>query len=914
MQGVKEAKKYMEDARSTAKAKAASSSSSQTAAKTLAKFFRVASPKAKAMGKARVTMEEAVKRTERILLDKKRLAMAKTVSKEEKAEILAQELHNEPGSLLQEKELAHIYQESGCVEVKMDRNTDCDMIPFAKSIRTITGECNNLENPTQGASFTPFNRILQAQYADGISEPFNQGGRRGKGPFVPPSPSARLVSDTAVRDRQVNDSRLTICLMMWGQFIDHDNVLAGEPDPAEVPCGDCEQSANCLAVRIPNDDEDFGVGTRQNGVCLPFRRSLAACPENPSAFNPREQINELTHYIDGSMIYGSTNARAAFARTNTGDGKLRVSAGNNLPIMNSSQSPACAPDGPCCPPQFGDNGCFFAGDVRVLEHVSLTALQAIFVREHNRVVDALAQVNPQWDGERLYLEARNIVIAEVQQITYYEYLPALYGTRRNMERFIPPYKGYNPRVDASIPNSFASAAYRFGHSQVQPFFERLGNDFTSISAGPLSLRDSFFTTTGYFGSADNGIGTEADTLLRGWLTTPAREVDEFVNFVLTTQLFETDNQTGMDLVTLNIQRGRDHGLPRYGTWRRFCMNAFNVRRPFRNDLTKIRLRQLYGMEQNIDLFVGALAEEPLARGGGALGAVTSCIFGLTFSRLRDGDRFWYENRDPNLELFTEAQLQQIRRTSLARILCDNTNLEDIQRNPFLQGNRGEICNPQFSNIAGIDFSAWREEDVCAYRATFRLDDMRSFDLTNRPQGTGRNNVTNFNFVSNTTSTQCIPIRCPTASLATDIIASPRFTSRSGCRLVGTTKLVFAQRVQQSDIQSNAALFATETQCKQSSTTNVLYTYDCRSQTSSEKKAKATTTDLEKELAKILQRKDDTLMKYPYGLLVPFKVTDDLPRDLLDAYDRDPPVSGSLMIYNTSLTAFLFRGENRPLQL
>ena len=881
MQGVKDAKQYMKKVETTAKA----ASSSRTAAQTLAKFFRAASPRAKAMGKARVMMEEAVKRTERILLDKKRLAMAEAASND-KAEVLAQELYNKPGSLLQKKELAHIYSESECEEVREE--VDCDMIPFSNSIRTITGECNNLEHPTQGASLTPFQRIIQAQYADGISTPFNQGSLPNKGPFLAPSPSARLVSDTTILDRQINDTRLTHLVMQWGQFMDHDLDLAVEADPEEVACGVCEQSANCLAVVVPNDDEDFGVGTRQNGNCLTFRRTLAACPENPTAFNAREQVNELTHYIDGSMVYGSTNARAAFLRTKN-NGKLRVSAGNNLPIMNSTQSPECAPDGPCCPPQFGANGCFVAGDIRSLEHVSLTVMHTIWVREHNRVADGLAAVNPQWDDERLFIEARNIIIAQIQQITFEEYLPALYGSLGNMRRFIANYSGYNKLVDASIPSSFATAAYRFGHSQIQPVFERLGNDFGSIPAGPLNLVDSFFSPTEFQNSAVNGLATAVDSITRGWIVQPARALDEFLNEVITTQLLETEEEVGMDLATLNIQRGRDHGLPRYGTWRSFCRNAFNVRRPFRNMLTKIRLMQLYGMTDNADLFVGALAEEALTNGRGVLGAILACIFGLTFSRLRDGDRFWYENRDPNLELFNDAQLEQIRRTSFARVLCDNTNLEDIQRNPFLQGNRGEICNPQFSSIAGIDFSAWREEDVCAYRATFRLDDMRSFDLTNRPQGTGRNSVTNFNFVSNTTSTQCIPIICPTASLATDVIASPKFSSRSGCRLVGTTRLVFVQRIQQSDIQSNAALFATETQCKQSTTTNVLYTYDCRSQPTSEK-AKATTADLEEELAKILNVREDTPPKAPYGYLEHFKVTNDLPRDLLNAYDTDPPVS------------------------
>ena len=696
MQGVEEAKKYMENIQNEATAEAASSSGS--AANTLSKFFRVASRNTIAKGLARVTMEEAVKNTERILLEKKRLEMAKTASDDEKAEVLAQELYNEPGSLLQEKELAHIYTESGCPGAEVREEVDCNSIPNSRTRRTITGVCNNLEHPTQGASETPFQRMIPARYADGISAPFNQAGTRRK--FLSPHPSARLVSSRTIRDVSRNDRRLTHLTMQWGQFMDHDLDLAVEAPPSEVTCNGCAQDGLCFAVVIPPNDFNFGRRTkagRSLGKCLPFRRTLAACPENPTAFNIREQVNELTHYIDGSMVYGSTDEVASTLRGS--NGRLRVSANNNLPIHNSSQVPCALPNGPCCQPQFGARGCFLAGDVRALEHVSLTVMHTIWVREHNRIVKRLRQLNPGWSSDRLFLEARDIVIAQIQQITFNEYLPALYGSRANMRRFIQDYNGYNPEIDASIPNVFATAAFRFGHSQIQPNFARLNRKFRPIRAGPLSLLNSFFSTTEFANSADGGPGTEVDTIARGWIVQPARAVDEFLNSILTTQLFQRGKEPGMDLATLNIQRGRDHGLPGYATWKRFCLNAFRVSSPFQSSRTRAQLRRLYFSNENIDLFVGAMSER--TRRGSSLGSILSCIFGLTFSRLRDGDRFWYENKNT---VFSPAQLRQIRRTSFARVLCDNTNVNAVQKNPFLRSRR-RSCR----TTPGINLSAWREK-------------------------------------------------------------------------------------------------------------------------------------------------------------------------------------------------------------
>ena len=117
-------------------------------------------------------------------------------------------------------------------------------------------------------------------------------------------------------------------------------------------------------------------------------------------------INQITGWLDASMVYGSTQAVADSLRT--ADGHMLTSPGNNLPIDPNSGLP-------------------MAGDVRAAENPGLTALQTLFVREHNYQVDQLHAQHADWSGDQLYQQARAIVGAEIAHITYDEVSPKLLG-------------------------------------------------------------------------------------------------------------------------------------------------------------------------------------------------------------------------------------------------------------------------------------------------------------------------------------------------------------------------------------------------------------------------------------------------------------------------------------------------------
>lgn len=873
VQGVKEAKQHRVELEKKIANARLQSKKHDTSAEYLARFFRAASQKSVRMGKARLTLEDAVKRAERILLEKKRAQMATAASLEDQAEVLAQELFHKPGSLLTKEDFAHIYKEiPECLDAREE--LDCRDIQFSESIRTPDGTCNNLEKPTQGSSFTGFQRLLPAHYEDGLMQ--LHGFRQSKltnnifrdGPFTPPYPSARLISSTVVRDRMDNDSQLTHLVMQWGQFLDHDLDLNVEISPEEAQCDivNCICTDVCAPIRVPRDDEAFGVGEPRAGACLPFARTVPVC--ETVDFQARDPINELTHYIDGSMIYGSTKERADFLREFEG-GRLRV--GDVFPFPNGKPSlpeisavPPCLPEDPrettfppperCCPE--GHESCFIAGDVRVNEQVSLTVMHTIWVREHNRIAAELARLNQQWDDERIYQESRKIVYAQVQQITFEEFLPALFG-RTYFDTLIGPFTGYQPDRDASIPNSFATAAFRFGHSLIQDAFVRAGPDYLPNDQGPLPLREAFMNPQAYFVS--NG----TDPLLRGWITQPARALDEFLNSVLTTQLFEREEGFGMDLASLNIQRGRDHGLPPYPAWKNFCQNRFGSDLPeelfeFSNELTNIRFLQTYGALDTVDLWVGGLAEKPIP--GGVIGPTFACIFAITFSDLRNGDRFWYENDD----IFTPEQLAEIRRTSLAEVLCDNGDaIATVQPKAFFLGTRRSCSR----SIPGIDFAPWIEDPLCYQRVRIEphTQDIEFFFMSILARDDVRNYPLKRPGPSRSQFEQCIPFECPTNLRNTQIANFPselpkdfnfincRFTANIGLppsKSPPGSESVYEAVWNTQTVQASNGLYKDLSSCQSSKT--IAITFRCPSPQTQSASTMKSNAGLENELARILQ--------------------------------------------------------------
>jgi peroxidase len=529
------------------------------------------------------------------------------------------------------------------------------------------GSGNNLTNTTWGQAGADLYRgIVAANYGDGVS---TLTGTNAQG--VQTLPSARLISNLLGNqtDDILDNRNLSAFIYAWGQFIDHDLDLTpdgGASVPISVPSGDSQFDPN-------------GTGTQT----LPFTRSETDPTTGTSTSNPLNQVTVVTSFIDGSQVYGSDAARAAALRTFIG-GQLKTSALNLLPFNTAGLDNAN--NGP-----FANTSMFVAGDIRANENIELSSLQVLFMREHNRQAAMLAKQHPTWTDEQLYQGARQIVIAEIQSITFNQYLPALLG-----QGAISRYTGYNSSVNPGISPEFSEAAFRFGHSQLDDDVEFLTNNGTAFSF-TFTLPDGTqvpVNTPADIAAGETGIllvdaffdpfvleqpGVE-DSILKYLASDVAQSVDTQMVDSVRNILFGAPGSGagGQDLFALDVQRGRDVGLPTYNEARvAYGLPAVTKFSQITSDpALQAKLSSLYGGDVNkVELFVGGLAEDHAA--GSSVGQTFGAIIANQFQRTRDGDRLWYQN------IFSGSQLAAIQNTSLADIIRANTNTTNLQNNVFV---------------------------------------------------------------------------------------------------------------------------------------------------------------------------------------------------------------------------------------
>ena len=513
-----------------------------------------------------------------------------------------------------------------------------------REIRSFDGSGNNLNNDDWGAAFEQLQRLGSANYEDGISTIAStlDGSSR---------PNPRSISNTIVNQEPgesiPNDFRTSDFNWQWGQFIDHDIDLTD---------GSADEPQNII---VPIGDNFFDPAETGNAI-IPFNRALFDPDTGTDSSNVRQQENEITSWIDGSMIYGSSDERAAALRVGPDSPYLKTSSGDLLPF-NTERLPNA--NGPGAEPE----SLFLAGDIRANEQIGLTALHTLFVREHNRLAELLWNDEPYASAESIFQAARRLVVAKVQIITYDEHLPALIGRKA-----IPRYRGYNASVNPTIFNEFSAAAFRLGHSMVSE--QLLSVDSRGNQVDQIDLAGAFFNAPQVFQSRD-----DIDPILRGLASQEHQAIDVMVVHPLRNLLFGQPGAGGLDLTALNIQRGRDHGLPFYNDMRvaMGLKRVTNFNQISNDQELQQSLQDAYGDVDNIDLWVGGLAETPVGKRGAQVGELFQAILTRQFTDLRDGDRFWYEN------YLDRDELKIVRGTTLAKVIRANTNIgNELQNNVF----------------------------------------------------------------------------------------------------------------------------------------------------------------------------------------------------------------------------------------
>jgi peroxidase len=458
---------------------------------------------------------------------------------------------------------------------------------------------------------SPETRIAPANYAADTTNGLVRGPN--------PRDISNIVS-SGPNSENHDPTGLSAFMYVWGQFIDHD---IDHTSPSDQP----------IDITIPKNDQDLTPGGT-----IPLNRFIADA-------NTHTAINDITGWLDASQVYGSDSKTNSTLRLP--DGHMATSADSNLPIID---------------------GAFIGGDVRTAENPDLSAIDTLFVREHNYWVDQLRQQHPHWSGEQLNQQARAIVTAEIQNITYTEFLPKLLG-----QDAMPAYAGYDPNADPRISQEFTAAAFRFGHSIVSGTETKMDNQGNKLQT--QNLADAFLDTPDQV--AQNG---GVDALLRGIASDETQANDVYAVDELRNLLAAPPDS--MDLIAIDIQRERDLGLGTLNQTRHALgLESYTDFNQITSDPTvAANLQKAFGSVDKVDLFEGGLAEDHVD--GAMVGPTFKAILTKQFAELRDGDSYWWQNQG-----FDPQTYQQIQNGTLAEIIERNTNTNVVQQDVFQAADR-----------------------------------------------------------------------------------------------------------------------------------------------------------------------------------------------------------------------------------
>ena len=334
----------------------------------------------------------------------------------------------------------------------------------------------------------------------------------------------------------------------------------------ELRCSDCDSwqhNPACAPINIPKDDSFFDDD--QGRSCLPFTKSTGKTLRSADGSGiVLEKINLNTGYLDLSTIYGSSSCMNKQLRTySLGKMLTTRSPGSpyGLPILTpSSHFTAC---------RTKFNQCYLSGDERSNEHVALLTLHTLFLREHNHIATDLHKLNPAWDDEKLFQEARKMNIAQYQHIITTEFLPLVLSetSLAKLHNLKPPIRpvftnSYRPEANAQIIDEFATAAFRFGHSLIRSTLMVCDANLLPLTSVPLT---SVFNDPSM--AQDVLKGTAVDGLLRGLLCARMEQPDLKLVDEIRNRLFinEKENHFGEDLFARNVARGKK------GCWNKFLL-------------------------------------------------------------------------------------------------------------------------------------------------------------------------------------------------------------------------------------------------------------------------------------------------------------------------------------------------------
>jgi len=537
----------------------------------------------------------------------------------------------------------------------------------------LDGSCNNLRNPNYGETYTPFKRFLLPDYSDNVSEV-----KAPKSGNPLDFANSRKICTEVHQDQRKDDYKVTSFFVAFGQIVIHDTMMfRSDRFDCCAKSTDAQMSEQCAATSLV---KDYFYHTLHKKTCMGFTRSQSAVTRG-CKLGPRQQLNRQSAGLDASYIYAQYKDLMDRLRVMS-DGKLKVETGSNVQRLTICKEGATSKGILTCIDDNKDvqnienivfdtqeDGCKgLTGDNRVNTTPGLYVESLLFVRLHNWICVQLkaAATSSSPTDEQLFQEARRIVIAIYQHVVFSEWLPAFIG-RTYMQMYglspLPKgrgyFKGYDPKEELGAYNVASAAAMRVGHSLVSGIFSTVDPDtYKWDKSVPLStVMEKPFTQC-------------VDAVILGLVKQAAHHRGKSMSEQMTNYLFQPEGlDFGADLCTININRGRDHGVPGYNKWRKWCglseIKTWNDAYKILDAAAVNKYKNLYKHPDDIDLFSAGVSEKIME---GVVGPTFGCIMARSFRTSKIADRFWYENKIGNVG-FTQDQLMSIKSWTFRDIIC-----------------------------------------------------------------------------------------------------------------------------------------------------------------------------------------------------------------------------------------------------
>uniref|UniRef100_U3DC26 NAD(P)H oxidase (H2O2-forming) n=1 Tax=Callithrix jacchus TaxID=9483 RepID=U3DC26_CALJA len=542
--------------------------------------------------------------------------------------------------------------------------------PISWEVQRFDGWYNNLMEHRWGSKGSRLQRLVPASYADGVYQPLGE----------PHLPNPRDLSNTISRGPAGLASlrNRTVLGVFFGYHLLSDLLNVETPGcPAEF-----------LNIRIPPGDPVFDPDQRGD-VVLPFQRSRWDPETGRSPSNPRDLTNQVTGWLDGSAIYGSSHSWNDALRSFSGG---QLASGPDPAFPRDSQNPLlmwAAPDP--ATGQSGPRGLYAFGAERGNREPFLQALGLLWFRYHNLCAQRLARQHPDWGDEELFQHARKRVIATYQNIAVYEWLPSF------LQKTLPEYTGYRPFLDPSISSEFVAASEQFLSTMVPPgvYMRNASCHFQGVINRNSSVSRALRVCNSYWSREHPSLQSaeDVDALLLGMTSQIAEREDHVVVEDVRDFWPGPLKFSRTDHLASCLQRGRDLGLPSYNKARAALglppitrWQDINTALSWSDDTVLEATASLYNQDLSwLELLPGGLLESH-----GDPGPLFSTIVLDQFVRLRDGDRYWFENTRNGL--FSKKEIEEIRNTTLRDVLAAVINVDPsaLQPNVFVW-HKGDPC-------------------------------------------------------------------------------------------------------------------------------------------------------------------------------------------------------------------------------